>query len=116
VPGSIRPRGLKDWLASCTAEKATALPIVLDVREPWEVQLATVRADGFELRTIPMARIPERLDELPRDRPLACLCHHGVRSAQVMHFLFTQGFVDVVNIAGGIDAWSAELDPAVPRY
>jgi rhodanese-related sulfurtransferase len=116
VPDSIRPQGLKDWLANCTAADAAALPVVLDVREPWEVQLATVQADGFELRTIPMADIPARLDELPRDRSIACLCHHGVRSARVTHFLHAQGFDDVVNITGGIDAWSVEFDPTVPRY
>lgn len=92
------------------------MPIVLDVREPWELQLASVRAEGFELRPMPMGNVPARLAELPRDRAIACLCHHGVRSAQVARFLHAQGFEQVVNISGGIDAWSGELDATVPRY
>jgi rhodanese-related sulfurtransferase len=112
----IRPAQLPQWLQQCRAQDATALPIVLDVREPWEVQTASVRADGFELRHMPMASIPVRLAELPKDRPIACLCHHGGRSAQVAHFLHRQGFDDVVNIAGGIHAWAHELDPSVPQY
>jgi rhodanese-related sulfurtransferase len=80
------------------------------------VQVAGVRADGFELVTIPMNEIPGRLAELPEDRPIACLCHHGMRSQNVAAFLARQGYTDVANIAGGIDAWSREKDPAVPRY
>ena len=48
--------------------------------------------------------------------PIACICHHGARSAQVVAFLLQQGFDDVYNLAGGIDAWSTQVDPAVPRY
>ena len=91
-------------------------PLVLDVREPWEVQTASVRPDGFELKVIAMGDIAMQLTELPKDRPIACLCHHGMRSLQVAHFLRQQGYVDVVNLQGGIDAWSVSLDPAVARY
>jgi rhodanese-related sulfurtransferase len=91
-------------------------PMVLDVREPWEVQTASVRPDGFELRVIAMGDIPGALSQLPSDRPIACLCHHGMRSLQVARFLLQQGFSEVVNLQGGIDAWSTDLDPSVPRY
>ena len=91
-------------------------PMVLDVREPWEVQTASVRPDGFELRVIAMGDIPSALSQLPPDRPIACLCHHGMRSLQVARFLLQQGFSEVVNLQGGIDAWSSDLDPSVPRY
>ena len=111
----IRPAQLPDWIRQIQ-EDGASLPIVLDVREPWEVQMASVKADGFELLTMPMASIPMRLAELPRDQAIACLCHHGGRSAQVAFFLKNQGFDQVVNISGGIHAWSAELDPTVPRY
>ena len=113
---AIRPQQLPEWLASCAAAGEAGLPIVLDVREPWEVQLASVRPNGFELRAIPMANVPHHIDDLPRDRPIACMCHHGVRSAQVARFLVSQGFEAVVNITGGIHAWSDELDTSVPRY
>jgi rhodanese-related sulfurtransferase len=63
-----------------------------------------------------MYEIPERLAELDPERPLACLCHHGVRSQQVAMFLARQGFEHVVNIAGGIDAWSIERDASVAQY
>lgn len=112
----IRPAQLADWLRQCRAQTPDAEPIVLDVREPWEVQTASVRRDGFELRHMPMASIPMRLSELPRERPIACLCHHGGRSAQVAFFLHRQGYEHVVNIAGGIHAWAAEIDPSIPQY
>jgi len=89
---------------------------VLDVREPHELQRASVKADGFDLQTIPMGVLPVRLSELTPGQPVACLCHHGGRSMQVAHFLKSRGFEHVANIAGGINAWSAELDPSIPRY
>ena len=54
--------------------QAPRQPLVLDVREPWEVQTASVRPDGFELRVIAMGEIPSQLAQLPKDRPIACLC------------------------------------------
>ncbi len=114
---AIRPAQLADWLQQATQVAGSAQPpLVLDVREPWELQTASVRPQGFDLVHMPMAGIPARLDELPRDRPIACLCHHGGRSAQVTHFLLNQGFEHVANIAGGIHAWSQEVDPSVPTY
>lgn len=110
---NIRPAELQDWIAKVTPGTPA---VVLDVREPWELQTASIRADGFELRAMPMASVPARLLELPKDQAIACLCHHGGRSAQVAHFLHNQGYTQVVNIHGGINAWSAEVDPTVPRY
>ncbi len=109
----VRPGELAQWLQSM---RPHGQPLVLDVREPAELQVASVRADGFELRTIPMGVIPPRLNELDPEQPIACLCHHGGRSMQVAQFLQSRGFSNVANIAGGINAWSAELDPSVPRY
>ena len=110
----VRPSKLDDWLAAAAA--AGAAPLVLDVREPWELQTASVTPQGFELVAIPMNEIPGRLAELDPDRPVACLCHHGARSQRVAMFLSQQGFAKLANIAGGIDAWSQERDAAVPRY
>ena len=109
----IRPADLAAWIQQ---QPAGSQPVVLDVREPWEVQTASVRPDGFALVTIPMNEIPARVDELDRDQPIAVLCHHGARSQRVAAFLAGNGFDRLANIAGGIDAWSAERDPAVPRY
>lgn len=92
------------------------MPVVLDVREPVELQIAPVTPDGFTLVAMPMGQIPARLGELDASQPIACLCHHGVRSHRVAAYLQAQGFEQVVNIAGGVQAWSQELDANVAQY
>ncbi len=109
----IRPADLDAWFASL---EVPGKPLLLDVREPHEVALACVMPDGWEVLCIPMGVVPVRFHELPADRPIACLCHHGARSMQVAMFLQNQGFGALANIAGGIDAWSLDRDPNVPRY
>ena len=107
----VRPSGVAAWL------QAQARPgLVLDVREPEDLQLARIQPDGFELLAIPMNDIPARLAELDADRPVAVLCHHGGRSQRVAMYLASNGFATVANVAGGIDAWSLERDDSVPRY
>jgi rhodanese-related sulfurtransferase len=103
-------------LAADCASRAEARPLVLDVREPWEVRHAPLRLAEAEVVHIPMGEIVARLDELDPERPVRCLCHHGMRSLQVAHFLERRGFTDVANVHGGIDAWSALVDPGVARY
>ena len=107
----VRPSDLSTWIQSHGADA-----VVLDVREPVELRAASVRPEGFELVTIPMNEIPGRLGQLDPGRAVAVLCHHGNRSQRVAMFLAAQGFDTVANIAGGIEAWSQELDPSVPRY
>lgn len=85
---------------------------VLDVREPWEVEIAALPG----ALCVPMGEVPARLDELPGDVPLVVLCHHGGRSLRVTAWLRSRGVASAVNLAGGIDAWSREVDPAVPSY
>jgi rhodanese-related sulfurtransferase len=112
---SIHPAQLADWLTSVQA--AGVKPVVLDVREPWELQTASIPpGEGFELVAMPMRSVPARYLELERSQPVACLCHHGARSAQVAQFLMQNGFTSVVNIHGGINAWSEQVDASVPRY
>jgi rhodanese-related sulfurtransferase len=111
----IRPAAFTQWITSL----AGATPLVLDVREPWEFHTAALKPLGtaaFDVLSLPMQDIPARLAELPNDRAIACLCHHGMRSQRVAAYLLQNGFEQVVNIAGGIDAWSAEVDPSVPQY
>jgi rhodanese-related sulfurtransferase len=107
----VRPSDLEAWLQ---AQPRPAL--VLDVREPEELQIAAIRPNGFDLQVIPMNDIPGRLAELDPERPVAVLCHHGGRSQRVAMYLASNGFGAVANIAGGIDAWSLERDGSVPRY
>jgi sulfur-carrier protein adenylyltransferase/sulfurtransferase len=84
---------------------------ILDVREPWEHQLAHI--PGAML--IPLGQLPHRLGELDRSRPVAAYCHHGMRSLQALRFLQSAGFTELAHLSGGIDAYS-QLDPSVPRY
>ena len=85
---------------------------VLDVREDWERDIA--RLD--DTLDIPLGALPARVGELPGDRPIAILCHSGVRSARATAFLIQTGLCGIYNIAGGIDRWSIEVDPDLPRY
>jgi sulfur-carrier protein adenylyltransferase/sulfurtransferase len=85
---------------------------LIDVREPFEYEIA--RIDGAKL--IPLGEIAERTDELQREHPIIVHCHSGARSAQAVRLLQQRGFPDVYNLEGGIDAWSDQIDPAVPKY
>ncbi len=86
---------------------------LIDVREPWEFE--TARIAGSVL--MPMGDVPARAhQELDPDERLVILCHHGMRSLNVTIWLRNQGFEQVQSLRGGIDAWSAEVDPAVSRY
>jgi monothiol glutaredoxin len=84
---------------------------LLDVRTPQEYAIAKIA--GAELVTD--EAVPKILN-LPKDTPIVVHCHHGMRSLQATGYLKAQGFTNVRNMAGGIDAWSAEIDPSVPRY
>ena len=89
---------------------------LIDVREPDEVAIA--RIDGFEV--LPLSQFANWADSIPaRFDPQAetiVMCHHGIRSAQMCQLLSRQGFTNLRNLAGGIDAYSAAIDPSVPRY
>jgi len=85
--------------------------LLLDVREPWEHQVARIESSTL----VPMNQLPGRLDSLDRSREIVVYCHHGVRSDMAAEWLRSQGFT-AKNLLGGIDAWSREVDPAVPRY
>jgi len=87
-------------------------PVLLDVREAWEIRLAALPG----ITWIPMGQIAERLAELDKTAETVVVCHHGIRSWRVAKFLETEGFTNVINLTGGIDAWSKEIDPAVPLY
>ncbi|MBL8665140.1 MAG: hypothetical protein JNM29_20060 [Candidatus Odyssella sp.] len=85
---------------------------VVDVREAWEAEIAKIEG----ARLVPLGEFAARAAELPRDTPILVLCHHGGRSMQATQWLRRNGYDKVSNVAGGIDAWSREIDPAVPRY
>jgi rhodanese-related sulfurtransferase len=93
---------------------APQTPRLIDVREADEYEIA--RIPGAEL--LPLSQWPALSSEKLTDpaQPLFIYCHHGGRSAHAAEFLLSSGFTDVTNVAGGIDAWSVEIDPSVPRY
>jgi rhodanese-related sulfurtransferase len=87
-------------------------PFLLDVREPYEYSLA--KLEGSVL--IPLGTLPQSIEKLDRNAEIVAYCHHGMRSADAVGFLLQQGFTNVKNLVGGIDAWSVQVDPTVPRY
>jgi len=103
---TITPRELKDRL-----DKGDKL-FILDVREPWEYSMAKI--EGSVL--IPLGTLPQSLDKLDRNTEIVAHCHHGMRSDDAVGFLLQQGFTNVKNLVGGIDAWSIQVDSTVPRY
>ncbi len=104
----LSPSEVARWRADSSREA----PIVVDVREPWEVELCCI--DGAVL--IPLGEIERRANELPRDRPLVMVCHHGGRSQHAAAVLEGAGFTQVHNMKGGINAWAIEVDPMMKRY
>ena len=108
-PAAIAEMSVRELAAQ---RAASTPPVVIDVREGVELDICALEGAVH----LPMDRVPERLDEIPRDTPLVVLCHHGIRSRMVAEFLARAGFTDVANLAGGIDAWAVEIDPAMPRY
>jgi len=104
--GTIRPAEYEE-----RRRRGDAPPLV-DVRE--EVEFGLARVEGARL--LPLSRFDEWAPTLDPEEELVFMCHHGVRSAQVCAFLARAGFRRLHNLEGGIDLWSAEVDPEVPRY
>jgi len=103
---SITPQELKGRL-----DKGDKI-FLLDVREDWEYSLA--KLEGSVL--VPLGALPQSLEKIDRDIEIVAYCHHGMRSADATGFLVQQGFPNVKNLVGGIDAWSVQIDASVPRY
>lgn len=87
-------------------------PVLLDVREEWEMARCQISGSTW----IPMSQIMARASELNKGAETVVICHHGIRSWQVAKYLEREGFADVINLTGGIDAWAKEIDPAMPIY
>jgi rhodanese-related sulfurtransferase len=104
----ISPQQLQDWLS----DASKTAPVLLDVREPWEFSTCHIAGS----LSMPMQTVPARLAELQLDAPHVVICHHGGRSQQVAMFLERNGFAQLYNLAGGVDAWSRTVDPTLPQY
>ena len=104
----LTPGELARWREDATRDA----PVLVDVREPWEFELC--RIDGSRL--VPLGELPQRAEELPRDRPLVMVCHTGRRSQNAAMFLVQAGFTDVHNLKGGVEGWALQVDPSMRRY
>lgn len=102
----IEALALRDALAGASP------PVVLDVREPWEREIARIEGSV----PVPLHELPERIGTLDPRREIVTLCHHGLRSRMAQQMLLAAGFHAVRNLAGGIDAWSREVDGGRGRY
>lgn len=94
------------------AHLENAHPLLLDVREPWEFDICHI--DGSV--NLPMAQIPQNVDDLIEADEIVVICHHGIRSQHVIWFLQQQLDQPLINLDGGVDAWAREVDPDMPVY
>lgn len=104
----LSPPQLAAWLK----DAARPRPLMVDVREPWEVQTCRI---GESLH-LPLNEIPARFNELDATRDIVLICHHGARSLHAAMFLERQGFAAVWNLDGGVDGWARSVDPSMPVY
>lgn len=111
APNAARPTDLTPQELRAKLERGEPV-FVLDVREPWEDEVAPF--PGSHL--VPLRTLPGAIASLPRDQEIVTLCHHGIRSAHAAALLHDAGFARVLNLVGGTDRWSTEVDPTLPRY
>jgi rhodanese-related sulfurtransferase len=104
----LAPAELRAWLDD--AERPA--PALIDVREPWEFEYCRIESSV----SIPLGRLAVRIDELPQDRPLVMVCHHGNRSGHAGAMLKDAGFEQVYNLSGGVEEWAALIEPTMKRY
>jgi rhodanese-related sulfurtransferase len=104
--GSITPKELRERI-----ERGDDV-LLIDVREPDEHAVAAIKS----ARLLPLSLYNDWVEALDPAQETVVMCHHGIRSAQVCAYLARQGFTNLYNLSGGIDRWSLEVDPAVPRY
>ena len=100
----IEPRALRELLA----RKEVTL---IDVREPWEAEICSIEGGAL----VPMRSLPQRLQEIRRDTPVALYCHHGVRSLMAAGFMAQHGY-EALSLSGGIARWAEEIEPGMARY
>jgi rhodanese-related sulfurtransferase len=104
----LSPQQLAAWLADPAREP----PVLLDVREPWELDICSIR-DSLHM---PMDKVPERKHELDPDADTVVVCHHGARSFHVGLLLEAAGFGKVFNLSGGVDGWAKQVERGMPQY
>lgn len=103
----ITPLELQRLLEDCAPT-----PVLLDVREAHEFDYCHIKGSVH----IPMGQVPYRIAELSSDQAVVVICHHGIRSLQVAHYLASRNFTQLMNLTGGVEAWACSVDPLMPRY
>jgi len=106
-----RPGDLLTYLQDSETRFATC-PLLLDVREPWEFDICHL--DGAKL--VPMQQVPGAAEALDKDAEIVVICHHGIRSRQVAHYLESLGFSNLTNLDGGVQAWAKDVDSNMATY
>ena len=104
----LEPAELVAW----RRDPRRAPPLVVDVREPWEFEYCRIE----DSRSLPLRSLPEAIEDLPREREIVVVCHHGVRSFHAAAWLKRAGFDRVRNLRGGVAAWADQIEPAMKRY
>ena len=104
----ITPRDLHAW----RQDDSRAAPVLVDVREPWEQAICAI--EGSTL--MPLSSVPARVGELPKDRDLVLVCHHGNRSQRAAAWLEQQGYSQLFNLQGGVEGWASDVDPRMAHY
>jgi rhodanese-related sulfurtransferase len=104
----LEPRDLAAW----QQDPSRPAPLLVDVREPNEHAVCLIAGSV----TMPLQTVPSRVAELPRDRDLVLVCHHGNRSQRVAQWLEQAGYTRLFNLRGGVEAWATDVDPAMRRY
>lgn len=106
---SLSVEALSRWLEDEEADR----PVILDVRERWETDIGHMK----DSHLLPLSRITlEAVSEIIKNLPVVVICHHGIRSGMVTEWLINQGYTDIFNLEGGINAWSIKIDPSIERY
>jgi rhodanese-related sulfurtransferase len=104
----LAPAELAQW----RDDPARPSPLLVDVREPWEFAVCHIE-DSLSL---PLSQLPSRVDELPQDRALVVICHHGNRSYHATVWLQRMGYSEVWNLRGGVAAWATHIEPTMRQY
>lgn len=103
---------LKAHLEACQLESNRQQPLLLDVRQPWEFDICKIESSIL----VPMAQIPVEAESLDFDRETVVICHHGIRSRSVGHYLEQAGFSNIINLSGGVDQWAKTVDNQMATY
>ncbi len=113
----LNAQELKAYLDTCQLEPNRQQPLLLDVRQPWEVENCKIEIYNINNSVfIPMAQIPAEMESLDSSRETVVICHHGIRSRSVARYLEQHGFSNIINLSGGVAQWAKMVDSEMAVY